>query len=132
MGQKGEQRGNQKSVVIKNTIVYGAATLSVAAIYFFVIYVIGQSISKVIGTEYQGVIAGVFFIAFALVFQSTKDKFQDFLTARFYPEQFAYQKVLMRFSNEVATVVGLEKILESMKETFVEALKIDQFGILLS
>lgn len=119
------------SVVIKNTIVYGAATLSVAAIYFFVIYVIGQSISKVIGTEYQGVIAGVFFIAFALVFQSTKDKFQDFLTARFYPEQFAYQKVLMRFSNEVATVVGLEKILDSMKETFVEALKIDQFGILL-
>lgn len=119
------------SVVIKNTIVYGAATLSVAATYFLVIYLIGQSLSQVIGTEYQGIIAGVIFILFALVFQSTKDKFQDFLTARFYPEQFAYQKVLMRFSNEVATVVGMENILDSMKETFVEALKIEQFGILL-
>lgn len=119
------------SVVIKNAIIYGAATLTVAAIYFFVIYGIGQSISKVIGTEYQGIIAGLIFITFAIVFQSTKDKFQDFLTASFYPEQFAYQKVLLKFSSEVSTVVGTEKILDSMKETFVEALKIERFGILL-
>ncbi|QQS37351.1 MAG: SpoIIE family protein phosphatase [Ignavibacteriales bacterium] len=119
------------SVVIKNTVVYGAATLTVAAIYFFVIYVIGQSISKVIGTDYQGLIAGIIFIIFALVFQSTKDRFQDFLTSKFYPEQFAYQKVLLRFSNEVSTVVGLENILDAMKETFVEALKINRFGLLL-
>ncbi len=119
------------SVVIKNTIVYGAATITVAAIYFFVIYVIGQSISKFIGTDYQGIIAGLIFIAFAIIFQSTKDKFQDFLTARFYPEQFAYQKVLMKFSNEVATVVGLENILDTMKETFVESLKVKQYGLFL-
>lgn len=121
------------SVVVKNTIVYGTATLSIAAIYFFVIYVIGQELSKVItgAQEYQGITAAVLFIIFALVFQSTKDKFQDFLTARFYPEQFAYQKVLVKFSNELPTLVGLEKILESMKETFVSALKIGTFGILV-
>ncbi len=90
------------SVVIKNAITYGAATITLAAIYFFIIYVIGQSISQAIGTEYQQIIAGFFFIGFALVFQSTKDKFQDFLTAKFYPEQFAYQKVLLKFSREVS------------------------------
>jgi sigma-B regulation protein RsbU (phosphoserine phosphatase) len=120
------------SIVIKNTIIYGAATITLAAIYFFVIYVIGQSISQAIGTEYQQIIAGVFFIGFALVFQSTKDRFQDFLTAKFYPEQFAYQKVLIRFSNEVASMVGLENILDSMRDTLVDALMIFNFGIMIS
>jgi sigma-B regulation protein RsbU (phosphoserine phosphatase) len=119
------------SVVVKNTIIYGTATVTVAAIYFFIIYVAGQSISTFLGVENQGIIAGIFFIIFALVFQSTKNKFQDFLTKRFYPEQFASQKVLVDLSNELSTVVGLDNILQLMKKTFVNALKIKTFGILL-
>lgn len=119
------------SVVIKNTIVYGLATVALAVIYFLVIYIMGQSISSAIGTQYQAIIAGVFFVAFALVFQSTKDKFQDFLTARFYPEQFAYQKVLLKFSKDISTIVGLDNILDSMKETFLKSLQINVFGITL-
>ncbi|MEJ2104019.1 MAG: SpoIIE family protein phosphatase [Ignavibacteriaceae bacterium] len=119
------------SVVIRNTIVYGSATVTVAAIYFFVIYVAGQSISSFLGVENQGIVAGVFFIIFALVFQSTKNKFQDFLTKRFYPEQFAHQQVLMDLSNELAIVVGLDNILQLMKKTFIDALKITTFGILV-
>lgn len=119
------------SVVVKNTIIYGAATITLAALYFFLIYVIGQSISAAIGTEYQNIIAGIFFIGFALVFQSTKDRFQDFITAKFYPEQFAYQKVLLRYSNDVASMVGLDNILDSTKETLVDALMISRFGIMI-
>jgi serine phosphatase RsbU (regulator of sigma subunit) len=119
------------TIVVKNTLIYGAATLFLAAIYFAVIYIIGQSISTAIGTEYQGIIAGIIFILFAILFQSTKDKMQDFLTSRFYPEQFAYQKVLLRFSSEVTTVVGMDKILDVMHSTFVEALMVKQFGIAL-
>ncbi|MBZ0199004.1 MAG: SpoIIE family protein phosphatase [Ignavibacteriaceae bacterium] len=119
------------TVFVKNAVTYGAATLTVAAIYFLVIYVLGQSISSAIGTEYQGIIAGLIFVAFALLFQSTKDKFQDFITRRFYPEQFIHQKVLMKFSNDVSTVVGVDNIIDSMQETFVDALKIDTFGILM-
>ncbi|MGB5288483.1 MAG: hypothetical protein WBN42_08315, partial [Ignavibacteriaceae bacterium] len=119
------------SVVVKNTIIYGTATVSVAAIYFFVIYIAGKSISAFLGVENQGIIAGVFFIVFALVFQSTKNKFQDFLTRSFYPEQFAYQKVLVDLSNDLSIVVGLENILQLMKKTFVDALKIKTFGILI-
>jgi sigma-B regulation protein RsbU (phosphoserine phosphatase) len=120
------------SVVVKNTLTYGIATVSIALIYFLVIYLLGQTISQAIGTEYQGLIAGIIFIIFAMVFQSTKDNFQDFITSRFYPEQFAYQKVLLKFSNDVSTVVGLEKILDSMHETYVNALKIKNFGILIT
>ncbi len=119
------------SVVVKNTIIYGAATISIAAVYFLVIYLLGQLISTAIGTEYKGVIAGIIFIIFALVFQSTKDKFQDFLTEKFYPEQFAYQKILVGFSNDITTVVGLENILDTMTTTFAASLKINTFGIML-
>ncbi|MBE0572758.1 MAG: SpoIIE family protein phosphatase [Ignavibacteriaceae bacterium] len=119
------------SVVVKNTIIYGTATVTVAAIYFFVIYVAGQSISSFFGVENQGIIAGIFFIIFALVFQSSKNRFQDFLTKRFYPEQFASQKVLIDLSNELSTVVGLDNILQLMKKTFVDALKIKTFGIMM-
>ena len=119
------------SVVIKNTLMYGTATVSLAGIYFFIIYILGQTISEAIGTQFQAVIASLVFIVFAFVFQSAKDKYQDFLTAKFYPEQFAYQKVLVKFSNDVSTVVGLENILDSMKKTFVESLMINNFGILL-
>ncbi len=119
------------SVVIKNTLLYGIATVTLAVIYFLVIYVLGQGISEAIGTEFQSIIAGVIFIGFAVVFQSTKDRIQDFLTAQFYPEQFAYQRVLIKFSNDVAILVGLDNILDSMKSIFVEALKIDRFGIII-
>ena len=119
------------SIVIKNAIIYGAATLTIAAAYFLVIYLLGQGISQAIGTQYQGIIAGIIFILFALVFQSTKDKFQNFLTARFYPEQFAYQKVLVKFSSDVSSVLGLENILDKTHETFTDALKINNFGIMV-
>ncbi|MHB8904677.1 MAG: SpoIIE family protein phosphatase [Melioribacteraceae bacterium] len=119
------------SEVVKNTIVYGAATVALAAIYFLIIYLIGQSISAAIGTEYQGAIAGIVFVVFAVVFQSTKDKFQDYLTEKFYPEQFAFQTRLLTFSNEVSSIVGQDNILDSTLDMFVESLRIKTFGLLL-
>lgn len=117
--------------VVKNAIMYGTATIALAGIYFLLIYTIGQSISSALQTEYQGIIAAIIFIIFAMVFQSTKDKFQGLITKRFYPEQFAYQKVLIKFSNDISSIVGLENILEFARKTFIEELKIEKFGILL-
>lgn len=117
------------SDVVKNGLMYGTATVTVAGLYFFIIYLLGQSLSQAISTEYQGLIAGLIFIVFAFVFQSTKDRFQTLITKRFYPEQFAYQNMIVKFSHDVATIVGLENILHSTCKTFVDALKLDRFGI---
>jgi len=119
------------SDVVKNTIIYGAAMLSIAAVYFLSIFIFGQYVSKAVSSEYQAVIAGVVFIGFALVFQSTKEKFQNLITAKFYPEQFAFQKVLVRFSREISTIVKTENILDSIEHIFSEALKLKKFGIML-
>lgn len=119
------------SDLVKTTMLYGLAMTGVVGTYFFVIYLLGQSLSDAIGTEYQVTIAGIIFVVFALIFQSTKDRFQNLITRKFYPEQFAYQKVLLKFSNDVVSILGLEKILSSTTNTFIESLKLAIFGILL-
>jgi len=119
------------SDVLKNTILYGTATFALAGVYFLLIYLLGQTISEALTTDYQGIVAAGIFIIFAFIFQSTKDKFQNIITKYFYPEQFAYQKVLVKFSNDVSTIVGLDNILDTVQETFVDALKVEKFGIAL-
>ncbi|MBI1939765.1 MAG: SpoIIE family protein phosphatase [Ignavibacteriales bacterium] len=120
------------SDVVKNTIIYGLATITLAGVYFLVIYVIGQSVGSVFSNDYQGIAAGVIFVIFAVIFQSTKDKFQDLLTEKFYPEQFAFQKSLLKFSGDVASIVGFENILDSTQQLFVKSLKLNYFGLMLN
>lgn len=117
--------------VVKSTIVYGTATVSIAVVYFLIMLLMGQVVSSAIGTQYQGMIAGFVFIVFAIVFQSSKDRFQDFLTQKFYPEQFAFQKGLLKFSGDIAKVVGIENILNSTRELYVESLRMSRFGLML-
>ncbi|MGE5353748.1 MAG: SpoIIE family protein phosphatase [Acidobacteriota bacterium] len=120
------------SIVVKNTIIYGTATVALAAIYFLTVYGLGQGIGEVIGTENRSFIAAGAFVIFALVFQSTRDRFQDLLTRKFYPEQFAYQKVILKFGKDVVSIVGLGNILDSMLDTFVNSLRLEHFAILLN
>lgn len=117
--------------VIKNSVYYFTATISIAGTYFLVIYFLGQNISHALSDEYQGLIAAVIFIFFAIIFQSTKDRFQNMLTRKFYPEQFAYQNILVKFSGEITVIVGLDNILDKTVSTIVDALKIRHFAILL-
>lgn len=117
--------------VIKNTMFYGSLTVALAAAYFLTIYILGLGISGAISTEYQGIIAGFIFVLFAVLFQSTKDKFQDYITQRFYPEQFSSQKILMQFSNDVPTMVGMENILNSTQTIFIDNLRIKKFAVYL-
>lgn len=116
---------------VKNAMVYGTATVALAGTYFLIIYFIGQIVSTAIGTEYQGFIAGAIFVIFAFIFQSTKDRFQNLLTEKFYPEQFSFQNSLLKFGSEVASIVGYENILDSTQKLFVHSLRLNHFGLML-
>lgn len=120
------------SAVVMNTVFYSVATATIVAIYFLSVYGLGHSLSNLFGVESQGIIAIILFTIFAIRFQSTKDKALKIITQKFYPEQFAYQNVLIKFSNEIPTVVGKENILNLTLKTFVDSLKIKKFAILLS
>lgn len=117
--------------VVKNAIFYGVLTVSLAAAYFLVIYILGLGISRAISTEYQGLIAGIIFVFFAILFQNTKDKFQEYITQKFYPEQFASHKILLKFSSEIPTVVGMENVLNYAQEVFIDSLRIKKYAVYL-
>lgn len=120
------------SEVVKNTIFYSVATAAVVAIYFLSIYGLGHSLSNLIGFGNEGFIAILLFMIFAIRFQSTKEKALKFITQKFNPEEFSFHNVLIKFSNEISTVVGKEKILNLTLNTFVNSLKLKKFAILLS
>jgi phosphoserine phosphatase RsbU/P len=118
--------------VLKVTILYGSASLTLAAIYFILIYVVGQGISSAFNEEYRGILAGVVFVIFAVGFQSTKNRFQYLITQKFYPEQFAFQEMLVKYSSDVSSIVGLDNIVEWTRNAFVNSLRLEHFGIMIS
>ncbi len=119
------------SVVIKNTIFYGTASIILAVIYLLAVFGLGQSIGSFFGDEYRNIIAVITFVLFALVFQSTKDRFQEVLTRKFYPEQYYIEQILLKFSEEISNTVGLKNVITGIKNIFEEKLGIRNVAIYL-
>ncbi len=119
------------SDVVKNTVTYGFATLLLAAIYLGLVYGLGQAAGGVVPEEYKSITALLAFIIFGLVFQSLRERIQEILTKRFYPEQFEARKILIEFSNNLSNIVGYRNIIASLEKVFVSTLKVKVFGICL-
>ncbi len=119
------------SAVVKNAFLYFIASLFIAGIYFFSIVIIGGSFIRAVEPVYQGLIIGLLFVLFVILFQSTKDKFQEAITKRFYPEQLAFKEALIKFSREIPSVLSFDSVLDETARIFSDALKIKVFAIAL-
>ncbi len=117
------------SSVVKNAFLYFIASLFIAGVYFFSIVIIGGSFINAVDPTYQGLIIGLLFVMFVILFQSTKDKFQEAITKRFYPEQLAFKEVLIRFSREITLATSFDAVLDETSKIFVDALKIRVFAL---
>lgn len=120
------------SIVVKNTILYGSVSLSIAVIYFLSIYGFGQGVGTIFGEEYKNFVAVLSFVIFALVFQRTKDKFQEFITKRFFPDQYFNNQILLNYGEELVNIVGLENILKSVKDMFRDLIIVRKMSIYLA
>jgi len=120
------------SIVVKNSILYGSVSISIAVIYFLAIYGFGQGAGTIFGEEYKNFVAVLSFVLFALVFQRTKDKFQDFITRRFFPDQYFNNQILLSYGEELANIVGLENILKSVRETFRDLILVRKMSVYLT
>ncbi len=116
------------SEVVKNTFLYLVVSIFIAALYFFSIILMGASFASALGPQYQGLIIGLVFILFVILYQSTKDKFQAAITRKFYPEQEAFKKMLVKFSNDVSGIVDYDGVVEETRKIFSEALNLQTFA----
>ncbi len=119
------------SYVIQGTVIYLGATIAIAAAYFLIVYGLGFAAGQIVPPVYQGITTLLFFILFALIFQSSKDKLQNGLTKKFYPEQFALRQSLMGFRSQLAGTVGAEKLYYELKKLFVEKIGVREFRVIL-
>ncbi len=116
------------SEVVKNTFMYLLVSIFVAAIYFFSIIFLSASFMSALGPQYQGLIIGLVFILFVILYQSTKDKFQSAITRKFYPEQEVFRSLLVKFSNDVSGILDYEGVISETGKIFAESLKLQAFG----
>ncbi|NUN09927.1 MAG: SpoIIE family protein phosphatase [Ignavibacteriaceae bacterium] len=119
------------SDVVKNTVTYGFATILLAALYLGVVYGLGQAVGGVMPDEYRNISALVAFILFGVIFQSYREKIQESLTRRFYPEQHEARRILIEFSNNLSNIIGYKNIISSLESVFISTLKVKVFGICL-
>ncbi len=117
------------STVVKNAFLYFVASLIIAGIYFFSIVIIGSSFINAVDPIYQGLIIGLLFVLFVILFQSTKDKFQEIITRKFYPEQYTFKEALIRFGREIPIVLSFESVLDKTEKIFTETLNISPFAL---
>ncbi|MCA0388790.1 MAG: SpoIIE family protein phosphatase [Bacteroidetes bacterium] len=120
------------SIVVKNSILYGSVSISIAVIYFLSIYGFGQGAGTIFGEEYKNFVAVLSFVIFALVFQRTKDKFHLFITKRFFPDQYFNNQILLSYGEELANIVGLENILRSVRDTFRDLILVRKMSVYLT
>lgn len=120
------------TVVLKTTLVYATATLTLGVIYLATVYILGQAVGGVVTEEYRTIISGMTFVFLALLFQPTRDKFQDILTRKFFPVQFATQQVILDFNQRLPQIVGFDTILDALEDIFKNRLQVHVCSILIA
>lgn len=119
------------SYVLQSTIVYAAATVIVVAGYLLLVYLLGLMAGKIVPEAYSSISTIFFFILFALLFQSWKDRALEALSRHFYPEQFALRQTLTGFHKQLANVFGGQSLYTEIDKLFLQRLGLSRFILVL-
>ncbi len=117
------------SYVVQTTMIYAMATVALAASYILIVYGLGFMAGFAVPAIYQGITTLLFFVFFALVFQSAKEKIQEALSRKFYPEQYLLRQSLRGFTTQLARIVGEENILAEITNLFKIKIGLENFII---
>jgi len=101
-------------LIVKRSLIYGAVTAAIAAIYLLVVYGIGNLMAYFLGTEENRLMNIVAFVMIALLFDPMKRRTQSWVDRNFYQERLNYQRALLEFSQELPRLMNLEQIMESI------------------
>jgi sigma-B regulation protein RsbU (phosphoserine phosphatase) len=117
--------------IIKRSLLYAMVTGVLAAFYLLLVYIIGNAMAAVLGTEQNEVVSLVAFLAIAFAFDPLKRKAQDWIDRIFYQERFNYQKALSEFSQELPRLMNLDQILASMLQRISSTMHVENVAVVL-
>ncbi|MEX0602619.1 MAG: SpoIIE family protein phosphatase, partial [Bacteroidota bacterium] len=118
-------------LVIKRSLLYGAVTATVAAIYLVFVLGVGSLLGDLLGQSDNRVMNVVALLVIAFAFDPIKRKMQEGIDRVFYQERYNYQKALLEFSQQLPRQMNLDQILRSMVDTISGTMHVDRVAIVL-
>jgi sigma-B regulation protein RsbU (phosphoserine phosphatase) len=117
--------------IIKHSLLYAMVTGVLAALYLLLVYIIGNTMAALLGTEQNEIVSLVAFLAIAFAFDPLKRKAQDWIDRIFYQERYHYQKSLSEFSQELPRLMNLDQILTSMLQRISSTMHVEKVAVVL-
>ncbi|HWP82992.1 MAG TPA: SpoIIE family protein phosphatase [Bacteroidota bacterium] len=118
-------------LLLKRSLIYGAVTASIAAIYIVTVYGIGSLIAYFLGTEENRTLNIVALVIIAFAVDPLKRRFQEWVDRIFYQERYNYHAALREFSQELPRLMNLEQILHSLVNTISSVMHLEKVAVTL-
>jgi serine phosphatase RsbU (regulator of sigma subunit) len=118
-------------LIIKRSLIYGFITAVLAAIYFIIVFGVGNLLSYYLKQEDSRLMNIIAFISIALVFDPIKRRTQTWIDKSFYQERYNYQRALLEFSQELPRQMNLEEIVNSMINRISGTMHVEKIAIVL-
>ena len=110
-------------VVINRTLVYGALTLSLAAVYFAGVVGLGGIVRGLTGQENNSVVVAASTLAVAGMFRPARARIQRFIDRRFYRAKYDATQTLDGFTAKLRGEINIDEISTELLTAVEHALR---------
>ncbi len=118
-------------LIIQRSLIYGAVTATLAAIYVSFVFGIGSVLGVLLGKSDSKILSAVAFVVIAFVFDPVKRRVQESIDKIFYRERRDYQKALLEFSQELPRQMNLQQILSSVVHRISNTMHVEKVAVLV-
>ena len=118
-------------VVIRRSLIYGAVTASLAAIYLVSVYGVGTLVNYFFGEQENQLLVVVSLVVVAFVFDPVKQRFQNGIDRLFFRERYDYQHALLEFTQELPRLMEMEHILNSIVQRLSSTMHIEKLSVFI-
>ena len=118
-------------LIVKRSLIYGAVTAALAAIYLLFVFGFGSLLGIILGHSDNRVLSVAAFIVIAFVFDPMKRRVRQSIDRIFYRERYDYQKALLEFSRELPNQINLDQILHSMVSRISGTMHVEKIAVVL-
>ena len=118
-------------IVLRRSLLYGAITAAIAAMYLLIVYGVGTVIGAFAGPADNKVLTVVAFIVIALLFDPLKRRVQDWIDRVFYRERYSAQHALLEFSRELPRMIDLDQIMTLIVERITAIMHIEKIAVVI-
>ncbi len=111
-------------------LVYSGLTVLITAVYLLMLYGVQTFFQN--RTNAGGlVLAGALALLIAVLFNPLRHFLQNLIDRLFYRQTYDYRKMLLSFAGEASNVLDLDELAESILESIVSAVHIEQAALML-